>query len=197
MKRSCKHCGAGFPDGSGAGDFCCAGCRHVYALIRDEGLDTYYALQDRVGRPVGDLSLPQLGQLDDVVRRRGRVGCRAAQLAGDGYVLSGLCLAGGAACPPSAGCRVAQVSLQANTLTLKWGVGRFDLPALGRQLAGFVPFGGAVCGSAGLVAPGVADLDRLSIGAQCAGVDRDRWGVGGVGCCQRLACSCCCWRSQS
>lgn len=51
--RRCKHCGAPLPsDGSGDG-FCCNGCRYVYELIRQEGLDHYYALRDRPVPPVG------------------------------------------------------------------------------------------------------------------------------------------------
>jgi len=51
--RKCRHCGAPLPtDGSGDG-FCCNGCRYVYELIRQEGLDHYYALRDRPVPPVG------------------------------------------------------------------------------------------------------------------------------------------------
>ncbi|MBL8674199.1 MAG: cadmium-translocating P-type ATPase [Rhodospirillales bacterium] len=37
---ACAHCGA---DVAGAGGFCCAGCAGAYALVRELGLDAYYA----------------------------------------------------------------------------------------------------------------------------------------------------------
>lgn len=51
--KQCKHCGSRYPQVNGQGEFCCAGCEHVYRLIQDGGLGEYYSQQDRVGQPVG------------------------------------------------------------------------------------------------------------------------------------------------
>jgi Cu2+-exporting ATPase len=50
---TCAHCGLVVPQGLvHANDelqFCCTGCRQVYALVREWGLDRYYQLVDRQG----------------------------------------------------------------------------------------------------------------------------------------------------
>jgi len=48
----CKHCAGDTQVGA---DFCCQGCRHVYELLRGEGLDRYYALRDGPG-----VAVPQM-----------------------------------------------------------------------------------------------------------------------------------------
>ena len=49
----CTHCGlpvpAGLVEAGAAEQFCCNGCRTVYAVLRDEGLDTYYDLRESAG----------------------------------------------------------------------------------------------------------------------------------------------------
>ncbi|MFP4157107.1 MAG: heavy metal translocating P-type ATPase metal-binding domain-containing protein [Opitutales bacterium] len=52
MKTYCQHCGTVCPPHDPYQGFCCPGCCEVYALIHDAGLENYYALQDRAGRPV-------------------------------------------------------------------------------------------------------------------------------------------------
>lgn len=47
----CKHCGTRYSESAGHGDFCCGGCEQVYRLIRNEGLEGFYSLRDRVGEP--------------------------------------------------------------------------------------------------------------------------------------------------
>ena len=46
----CAHCGLvvppGLVDGGAPRQFCCHGCRAVYAVIHEHGLDRYYALRD-------------------------------------------------------------------------------------------------------------------------------------------------------
>lgn len=44
----CAHCGAPAPEGE---EFCCGGCAFVSRLIRDEGLESFYALKDKVTQP--------------------------------------------------------------------------------------------------------------------------------------------------
>lgn len=49
----CEHCGlpvpAGKVDPAASEQFCCAGCRAVYAIIRAEGYGEFYALRDSAG----------------------------------------------------------------------------------------------------------------------------------------------------
>jgi Cu2+-exporting ATPase len=50
---ACGHCGLPVPSelvvAGEAEQFCCAGCKTVHALIRDAGLDGYYAFRERLG----------------------------------------------------------------------------------------------------------------------------------------------------
>ena len=138
MRLVCKHCGTSFAAAGGVGEFCCAGCRHVHELICSEGLDTFYSLQDRVGRPVGELSSPHAGGLSGLQSEAER----ASDTAGLTLGVAGMSCMGCVwlverIARRQAGCVQAQASLQANRLTLRWRVGQFDLPALGGQLAGF------------------------------------------------------------
>jgi Cu+-exporting ATPase len=72
---ACIHCGD--PCGSDRTEddglqFCCAGCRTVYSLLHDHGLETYYSLEDKPGVKPGDLSeLDRYAYLDkDDIRYR-------------------------------------------------------------------------------------------------------------------------------
>ena len=50
---ACAHCGLAVPKAlleEGGGDqFCCAGCRQVYALVHELGCGTYYRLVEQQG----------------------------------------------------------------------------------------------------------------------------------------------------
>lgn len=50
---NCRHCGTPFPVTSGESEFCCSGCRYVYQLIHNKGLDKFYDLKDKKVPPVG------------------------------------------------------------------------------------------------------------------------------------------------
>jgi Cu2+-exporting ATPase len=52
---SCPHCGSEVPDGCREAPFCCAGCREVHALLREEGLAHYYDLARGDGVPAAKL----------------------------------------------------------------------------------------------------------------------------------------------
>ncbi len=53
---ACAHCGLpvpeGFVDSARPQQFCCAGCRTAFAILRDNGLDQYYGFADRRTSPV-------------------------------------------------------------------------------------------------------------------------------------------------
>lgn len=53
---ACLHCGLRL-SADAEDEFCCAGCRSVYRLLRDEGLDRYYDLRGARGVPVPSLHL--------------------------------------------------------------------------------------------------------------------------------------------
>jgi Cu2+-exporting ATPase len=50
-ENACLHCGAELPEDARDG-FCCIGCRFVARLLREEGLERYYALRGPKGEPV-------------------------------------------------------------------------------------------------------------------------------------------------
>lgn len=53
---ACAHCGLSVPEGfieaASPTQFCCAGCRTAYAIIREHGLDQYYGFSERKASPV-------------------------------------------------------------------------------------------------------------------------------------------------
>ena len=55
MKKVCQHCGVYFRTKKIEKVYCCNGCEEVAVLIKDEGLDGFYALRDQPGRPIGKL----------------------------------------------------------------------------------------------------------------------------------------------
>jgi Cu2+-exporting ATPase len=67
---ACIHCGTEFSPSHEGENFCCKGCEFVHALIRDEGLERFYDLQDgAVGQPIRDRPFrpAELPWLDDLV----------------------------------------------------------------------------------------------------------------------------------
>lgn len=52
MKTPCKHCGTTFKPTPKQQDFCCSGCQFVYALIHEQGLDTFCTIKDTTVAPV-------------------------------------------------------------------------------------------------------------------------------------------------
>ena len=138
MKLTCEHCATPFKQGTGDGDFCCSGCRHVHELIRAEGLADYYALRDRMGRPVGDAAV----KLEDSVKWEGIQGNAEREhgeliLRVDGMSCLGCVWLIERLCRTEAGVLSARVSLQENRLWLKWRAGAFDLSGLVMRLRSF------------------------------------------------------------
>lgn len=138
MKSKCKHCGTSFTPQREAEAFCCTGCLHVYELIRREGLDTYYALQDRVGRPVGQRDQARFESLQTVQSKVEREsGPAHLVLRVSGMSCLGCLWLVERVARGMDGCRSAQASLQSGTLVLSWTPGVFQLQALGERLWGF------------------------------------------------------------
>ena len=65
----CDHCGLPVPPAlHRAGDeqqFCCEGCRTVFGLLRDTGLDHYYELRDDAAALPARVSQRRFEELDD------------------------------------------------------------------------------------------------------------------------------------
>lgn len=142
MKTNCKHCGTPFREERGDGGFCCSGCRHVYDLIRREGLDGYYELQDQRGRPLGRTPFTgnDLRWVPDFLEAceaeasggtaAGRLRVRGLFCGGCAWLVERL----GRRFP---GLRAIRVSLSAGTAELRWTPGAFDLAAFIGRLREF------------------------------------------------------------
>ena len=68
----CLHCGGELGRGwvPEEGPFCCRGCRSVYALIHDSGLDRYYDLRSGQQPPAARLAPESFAWLDSILERR-------------------------------------------------------------------------------------------------------------------------------
>ena len=138
MRRTCQHCARPFREGTGEGDFCCSGCRQVYELIGAEGLGDFYALQDQMGRPVGDVrdsavDRSELSRLQrDAEQSKPEIHVRV-----DGMSCLGCVWLVERIAKAESGVVSARVSLQENRLVLGWRPGSFDLGALAVRLQAF------------------------------------------------------------
>ena len=127
MRRTCQHCARPFREGTGEGDFCCSGCRQVYELIGAEGLGDFYALQDQMGRPVGDVrdsavDRSELSRLQrDAEQSKPEIHVRV-----DGMSCLGCVWLVERIAKAESGVVSARVSLQENRLVLGWRPGSFD-----------------------------------------------------------------------
>ena len=70
----CYHCGLGCVDTTVSADdyvFCCTGCRTVYEILQENGLDQYYRLEARPGTPLNDrpATAGRFAYLDDETLR--------------------------------------------------------------------------------------------------------------------------------
>jgi len=81
-RMSCLHCGLPLPSHA-SGDFCCAGCEAVYALLHREHLDRYYALRRGRGAPVAAAALRRDTMWLDRIEQRLRTGPAQARVALD------------------------------------------------------------------------------------------------------------------
>lgn len=90
----CEHCGLPSPRPTDPSElpFCCTGCHGAYFLIRDWGLDDYYALRDRLGGQVGSPvdAADDFDALDDPVA----MGKSAPMACGDNLLKSRLAVTG-------------------------------------------------------------------------------------------------------
>jgi len=137
MKKLCQHCATPYAEGSGVDGFCCAGCRQVYALIREEGLGEYYRWQDRAAQPLKDR---QLSDLDEAALRGVQSEVEAgADTAEALFAVAGMSCTGCAwlverLAANRPGLVEAESSLSAHTVRLRWRASGFDLAAFAAEL---------------------------------------------------------------
>lgn len=138
MKPHCQHCSTSCPPGDPYEGFCCAGCRSVYGLIHESGLEDFYALQDRAGRPVGDAGKrhPQLTDAQLLEHARAVPGGFAATLYLSGMTCRGCAWLVERLLGRAPGVRRARVSLTSGRLELCWDTG-FDIIAAQNLLADY------------------------------------------------------------
>lgn len=137
--KQCKHCGSRYLQGKGQGEFCCAGCEHVYAMIRESGLGDYYVWQDRAGRPVGlyhslavdHVSINQLQkQAENAPVCKIAVGVQGMSCLGCAWLIEQLARR-------HQGVLSSRVALNSNRLALEWKRGDFDFCQLADELGQF------------------------------------------------------------
>lgn len=139
--KECKHCRSRYPEAKGRGEFCCAGCEHVYGMIHGSGLGDYYRQQDRVGQPVGDRPFSD-SDFDYVAIKQVQTEAENAGECKASVSIKGMSCLGCAwlieqLSKRHRGVRFAKVALDANLLSLEWERGDFDLCALAEDLHKF------------------------------------------------------------
>ncbi|MCB9881705.1 MAG: heavy metal translocating P-type ATPase metal-binding domain-containing protein [Planctomycetes bacterium] len=68
----CRHCGDPVPPGRGD-DFCCRGCKAVWTILHDRGLDRFYDLGGGDSRAVGEAPVPARHDWLDEARTKARI----------------------------------------------------------------------------------------------------------------------------
>lgn len=140
MYITCQHCSTSYEKDSGVEGFCCAGCREVYALIKNEGLSDYYRMQDRAADPVKDRALSEVDS--EALSRAQATVEKDASPARAAFSVAGLSCMG---CvwliqrlsARQAGIVRAEASLSERKIALEWLPGRFDLKVLAAELQRF------------------------------------------------------------
>lgn len=137
MKKLCQHCATPYTEDSGVGGFCCAGCRQVYTLIQEEGLDDFYRRQDRAAEPLKDR---KLSELDEAALRRVQSEVEAGTATAEAmFSVTGMSCMGCAWLVERLAAKQtdlveAESSLSAHTVRLRWRSPGFDLAAFAAEL---------------------------------------------------------------
>lgn len=142
MKRDgCIHCGTPLRGNQVAEGFCCSGCEQVYRLIQEDGLETFYTLQDQMGRPVNkrfkteNVNKSSLRRVQEAVEAGGDSG--VARLRISGMTCLGCVWLIEQISRRVSGCRSARANLQDRVLDIRWEKGQFDLVELASELDRF------------------------------------------------------------
>lgn len=140
MSLHCKHCGIGYVAFDRHDGFCCSGCAQVYTLIQDGGMEDYYALQDRIGKPPVHTSM----QESLVWARQLQKAAEAAATSNPSLIFSvqGMTCIGCAwlvekVLRTQPGVRSVRVDLEAHIVSIEWIPGEFSLQESMRSLRQF------------------------------------------------------------
>lgn len=139
MSLICRHCSNTIVGEPVSGEFCCPGCREVYSLIHNQGLDDFYIFQDRVAEPLKDRALPSVdaNALCATQKRVETGGRPEATFAVSGMSCMGCVWLVQRLARRRPGITQAEVSLSGNRLGLSWKPTAFSLAELGAELYRF------------------------------------------------------------
>ncbi|PXA03735.1 hypothetical protein DDZ13_10595 [Coraliomargarita sinensis] len=137
--KQCKHCGIPYHRSKGRGEFCCAGCEHVYGMIREGGFEDYYSKQDRAGKPVGDLPFGAVNTVSIKKLQEDAESGPGCQLTVpvQGMFCMGCAWLVEELAGRQPGVLSAKVALDSGRLSLAWEPGDFDLCRLAGELHRF------------------------------------------------------------
>jgi len=137
----CIHCGTPFEVSASEGEFCCAGCRYVFGLIRGQGLERYYDLKDKRSVPVGGgvFEKRDLRWVSELVQQAELAGGRDARLR---LQLQGISCVGCVwlverVATDAAGMLAARMLAEEGTLQLTWVPGSCKVLELVREIESF------------------------------------------------------------
>lgn len=140
MGLNCQHCGTRYTEFARHNGFCCSGCEQVYALIQAEGMESYYALQDRVGKPPntgsgGRNELLWVKELQAIAEKENQEPSATVSLYGMTCV--GCVWLVEKVSSGHSGVKSARVDLELNTVVIDWIRDSFSLHDLMVELSGF------------------------------------------------------------
>jgi P-type Cu2+ transporter len=160
-RARCLHCGTPLLSVSMAKDgFCCAGCRCVYRLVQEEGLEGYYRIKDVVTAPADPPVLQPrdcgwLQKLQDAAEtEKNTVAEATLQIQGISCAACVWLIERTFERQPGARCVI--VNAQYGSMLVRWTSGEFSLPGFARKLQEF----GYLVGEAG----GADELESRSLG---------------------------------
>ncbi|MEM1222882.1 MAG: heavy metal translocating P-type ATPase metal-binding domain-containing protein [Verrucomicrobiota bacterium] len=140
MRKKCKHCSARFKETSSLKDYCCHGCEQVSRLIREEGLDHFYNLQNQPGRPLKDTPFSAVDTSWAVDLQQETEASRSSPwliLRVEGMTCLGCVWLVERIVRQSQGVLKVQSSLTNSSLYVSWQSGVFDLAAIAKRLQSY------------------------------------------------------------
>jgi len=138
---NCRHCGVPLAGpGAQAAGFCCAGCRYVFRLVSEHGLDGYYKIRDAVVAPVGEAVFQPrdyawLARLQ--AEAEALPGTPALTLEVQGISCAGCVWLIERVFHQQPGALHIETDAQLGRMRLRWTRGAFDAPAYARLLQSF------------------------------------------------------------
>ncbi|HQY05106.1 MAG TPA: heavy metal translocating P-type ATPase metal-binding domain-containing protein [Lacunisphaera sp.] len=137
----CRHCGAPLAgQAAQAAGFCCAGCRHVFQLVGEHGLEGYYKIRDAAVAPVGEAVFQPrdyawLAKLQ--AEAEARSGTPVLTVEVQGISCAGCVWLIEKVFHQQPGALHSETDAQLGRMRLRWTRGAFDAPAFARRLQSF------------------------------------------------------------